>query len=304
MNRFLTLFICLFLAVSSSAQLLWRISGRDLEKPSYLFGTYHLASLSVLDSIEGVMPAIRSVDKVYGEVVASDMLDSDTLVSVAQRLILPGDTELADLLAPQEFSIVEAFLNENLGLILADINMAKMFPVALTNQITVFAAAKGIPGYNPSNPLDAGIQALAKQLGKDVGGLESVSFQMDLMVSQPLKRQAEQLVCTVESFDSLVVQSKRLTDAYYSQDLLLIEALMIGDGVDSACDYTQEEKDAIINERNKAWLRKMPGIMESGSTLFAVGAGHLAGSDGLIALLVDAGYDVEPVEKLTNERMQ
>ena len=101
-----------------------------------------------------------------------------------------------------------------------------------------------------------------------------------------------------------MVQSKRLTDAYYSQDLLLIEALMIGDGVDSACDYTQEEKDAIINERNKAWLRKMPGIMESGSTLFAVGAGHLAGSDGLIALLVDAGYDVEPVEKLTNERMQ
>ena len=195
-------------------------------------------------------------------------------------------------------------MNENLGLSLADINMAKIFPVALTNQITVFAAAKGIPGYNPSNLLDAGIQVLAKQLGKDVGGLESVSFQMDLMVSQPLKRQAEQLVCTVESFDSLVVQSKRLTDAYYSQDLLLIEALMIGDGEDSACDYTPEEKYALINERNEAWMRKLPDIMESGSTLFAVGAGHLVGSDGLIAMLIDAGYEVEPVEKPMYERME
>ena len=65
-----------------------------------------------------------------------------------------------------------------------------------------------------------------------------------------------------------------------------------------------KEKDAIINERNKAWLRKMPGIMESGSTLFAVGAGHLVGSDGLIAMLIDAGYEVEPVEKPMYERME
>lgn len=304
MKRIALFIICVLITVSTDAQLLWRITGNGLKKPSYLFGTYHIAPFSMVDSIEGLASAINNVDKVYGEVVASDMLNPDTLAYMAQRLTLPGDTTLAGLLSPQEFSTVETFLENNLKLSLDDINMAKMLPVAVTNQITVLTTVKGVPDYDPSNPLDAGIQELAKSLGKEVEGLESVGTQMDLMVSQPLPRQIEQLVCTVESFDSLAAQSRQLTDAYFSQDLLRIEALMIGDGEDSACDYTPEEKYALINERNEAWMRKLPDIMESGSTLFAVGAGHLVGSDGLIAMLIDAGYEVDPVEKPMYERME
>ena len=44
------------------------------------------------------------------------------------------------------------------------------------------------------------------------------------------------------------------------------------------------------------WLTKMPGIMNEKPTLFAVGAGHLLGENGVLNLLYKAGYTVEPVQ--------
>ena len=65
------LFICV--ALNSNAQLLWKISGNGLEKPSYIFGTHHLAPLSIKDSIAGMPQAINETSQVYGEVMMSEM---------------------------------------------------------------------------------------------------------------------------------------------------------------------------------------------------------------------------------------
>ena len=55
-------------AFCANAQLLWKISGNGLEKPSYVFGTHHVAPASMLDSIPGFNQAIADCDVVYGEV--------------------------------------------------------------------------------------------------------------------------------------------------------------------------------------------------------------------------------------------
>lgn len=302
MRRILMVVFVVITTVSVNSQLLWRVSGNGLEKPSYLFGTLHLAPMSVVDSIYGLREVVENVDVVCGEVVAASMQSADTLSYMAGRMVLPGDSTLADLLDAQEFVAVKGFLENRLGIDFDGSGLSKMIPAAITNQITMLVTAESVPGYNPANQLDAGLQSVAKLLGKNVCGLESVRFQIDLIAGVPLERQAEQLLCTVESFDSLVVQSRRLVDAYYSQDLLEIESLMQEDG-DSHCGYTQDEQYALIGARNKAWMKKLPKIMGGGSVLFAVGAGHLSCGDGLIALLLDAGYEVEPVEKPLYDRM-
>ena len=38
---------------SANAQLLYKISGKDLKSPSYIVGTYHLAPVSFVNAIEG-----------------------------------------------------------------------------------------------------------------------------------------------------------------------------------------------------------------------------------------------------------
>ena len=168
MKRIALFVICVLITVSTDAQLLWRITGNGMEKPSYLFGTYHIAPFSLVDSIEGLASAISNVDKVYGEVVASDMLNPDTLAYMAQRLTLPGDTTLAGLLSPQEFSTVETFLENNLKLSLDDINMAKMLPVAVTNQITVLTTERssGLRPFQSARCRDSGAREIAGKRGR------------------------------------------------------------------------------------------------------------------------------------------
>lgn len=56
----------------SNAQLLWEVTGNGLSKPSYLFGTHHIAPVSVMDSVPGFASALASADKVYGEMVMSE----------------------------------------------------------------------------------------------------------------------------------------------------------------------------------------------------------------------------------------
>ena len=66
----LSIAVCSF---AINAQLLWKVSGNGLEKPSFLFGTHHVAPASMIDSIAGFDEAINTCDVVYGEVVKSDL---------------------------------------------------------------------------------------------------------------------------------------------------------------------------------------------------------------------------------------
>ena len=44
---------------SANAQLLYKISGKDLKSPSYIVGTYHLAPVSFINAIEGIMKVLH-----------------------------------------------------------------------------------------------------------------------------------------------------------------------------------------------------------------------------------------------------
>ena len=60
------------LTFQSNAQLLWKISGNGLEKPSYLFGTHHVAPIHICDSIAGFNEAFNSCKQLYGELELDD----------------------------------------------------------------------------------------------------------------------------------------------------------------------------------------------------------------------------------------
>lgn len=52
----------LSLALGVRAQLLWKVSGNGLEKPSYIMGTHHLAPLSITDSIASLPQAMEQAE--------------------------------------------------------------------------------------------------------------------------------------------------------------------------------------------------------------------------------------------------
>ena len=67
-KRISLIFAVTMLALAGQAQLLWKVSGNGLGRPSYIFGTHHMAPSSMIDQIAGMDEAIEGCDIVVGEI--------------------------------------------------------------------------------------------------------------------------------------------------------------------------------------------------------------------------------------------
>lgn len=279
------------ISMGAHAQLLWKISGKNLEKPSYVFGTHHVAPLSIVDSIPEMGTVISATEQVYGEI---DMLSmQSSMQQMAMAMMLPSDTTLLDLLGEKVYVEVDSVMaHYRLGS-LANPAMQRMKPAALSSLLAVAMSRAVLPEFG-STQLDAYFQLQAREAGKPVGGLETAQQQMRILYGAPLRRQAEQLACVVENADWNVALMKSLGDAYMRQDLDALEELM-SQKLGGACDSTPEEDEMLVGGRNDAWMEQMPKIMEAHSTLFVVGVGHLVGERGLLRQLQKCGYQVEGI---------
>ena len=293
MKRLITLLLVVAATLGAQAQLLWKVSGNGLDQPSYLFGTYHLAPLGIKDSIAALPQAMQDVQQVYGEIVMADMMKPETLMKMQQQMMLPADTTLKSLFSPAEFETIAQAVQEYLKVDIALLD--RMKPAALMQQLTVLFYLKHTPGYNPQEQLDASFQQEATKAGKKVGGLETVQSQLDILLNKPLRRQAEDLYCFLSNPDKAERQAKEVIAAYAAQDLDAMLRLM-EEKEGTKCDPTPEEMAQLLYDRNHAWVKQMPALMQAAPTLFVIGAGHLPGDQGLIKLLQAQGYAVEALK--------
>ncbi|MCD8184228.1 MAG: TraB/GumN family protein [Bacteroides sp.] len=294
MKKLLGLLLFISIALSANAQLLWKISGNGLEKPSYIFGTHHFSSLSIKDSIAAMPQAMNETDQVCGEILMSEMMTPAFAQSMQQQMMMPKDTTLQSLFTSEQYEEIGKVVKDNM---MVDIAMlAQLKPTAITQQLTILLYLKHTPGYNPQEQLDTYFQQQAQQQGKKVCGLETAQSQIDVMFNgQTLQRQANLLYCLVSDMDRTLEQSKRLASAYTKQDLDTILQLMEErDG--NSCDPLPGEMEAMLDGRNKAWIQKMPAIMTENPTLFVVGAAHLPGDNGVLNLLKQQGYTIEAMK--------
>lgn len=293
MKKIFALLLFLCFTAGAHAQLLWRISGKDLARPSYVFGTHHLAPCSIVDSVAGFHQALHDVDRVVGEVVMADMMHPDTLSRLQSAMLLPASTTLRDLYSAPRYDTVAVAVKQLLGVDLKALE--RMTPAALSTQVSMVLALKSIPGFDPRRQLDSWVQTQAASLGKKIGGLESVEFQIGTLYrSQSLERQAEQLYAMITHTDLAQELVRDLTRAYMDRDLDRVGEQLTR-RQNTAADPLPEEEERLIYGRNRQWADAMPRIMTESPTLFVVGCGHLPGDRGLLHLLREAGYRVEAV---------
>lgn len=297
---FLSLILAIVSAFACNAQLLYKISHKSLEKPSYIVGTYHLAPASFIDSIPGAKTALDAVDVVCGEVVMSEMESSENQKKVQAAIILPDGKSLTDVFTADEMlrinDYMDKLLDMNLNNPLLKSQMGKMTPMALSTQLQLVQYMKLTPNFNPMKLIDAHFQNVAKRAGKSVAGLETVDFQIEtLYKGTTIERQKQQLLCMVDNDEYYALQMKELSAAFFAQD---IQALwdVTEEKMGNLCDTTPQEEEALIYGRNAAWAEKMPAMMGEASTLFVVGAAHLPGEKGVLELLKAKGYTIEAVK--------
>ena len=286
-------------AFNAQAQLLYRISGKGLESPSYIVGTYHLAPASFADSIPGMRQAIEQTNQVCGELDMMDAFKPENAAQLIQSQMLPEGVTLSSLLSAEQLSRLNTLLLEVLGTNLEDeafaAQMEKMKPVTLSTTLSLASYMKKTQSFNPMELLDNYFQTLALQNGKSVKGFETVEFQMDVLYGSELPKQVEDHMCLVDHFDEATELVDRITSAYFSQNFQQLESVL-EEEMEGSCAATPEEEAALLDNRNQNWITMMPDMMAEKPTLFVVGAGHLCGEKGVLKLLEGLGYTVEGIK--------
>ena len=89
---------------------------------------------------------------------------------------------------------------------------------------------------------------------------------------------------------------KKMVGFYKNQDLQGLYLFMIESfQEDKSIEESKEMKNRMLDQRNKNWIPKLENWMKQKTLFVAVGAGHLAGEQGVLQLLKNQGYIVEPV---------
>ena len=289
MKRILTILALSLLCLTSNAQLLWKISGNGIKKPSYIVGSHHACTFQYCDSIPGLMKAFEMVDNVIGEydMVKSQQMSPEETIKLQSMMMMPADTSFASLFSEDEKAKLDEFLKSKLG-VPSDM-LATLKPIAIMITVQNKVIMEVLPDAATMTGMDKYMQTFADYKGKGVGGLETMNYQMELLFGGSLESQADALLEYIDTGNTKELMTK-LTDAYKSQDLDQLWDIFM----DQISEY---DYDNVVTVRNKNWEKQMKELLPKQSTLFVVGAGHLPGEKGMINLLREAGYKVKSVKK-------
>jgi uncharacterized protein YbaP (TraB family) len=264
--------------------LLWRISGKGITKPSYLFGTMHILCASDAKLTDSLKAAIATCDEVYFEINLSDMSD---MMNSIKYMRMSDDKKLSDLLKPDEYTRVKDYFTKHSSLL--PFSMLERFKPML---ISGLIEEQGLDCQTTDGMELMIMQQLhAQTQKKPVNGLETASFQAGLFDSIPYEQQAKELVNYIDSADENKAATRQLAELYVHQDLDSIEQLS-----DKDDPGMSGYMDLLLYNRNRKWAKELDTLLPRKSLLIAVGAAHLPGKEGVIQLLRREGYTVDPIK--------
>lgn len=262
--------------------LLWRISGKGVSKPSYLFGTMHILCAEDAQLGDSLKVVIAQCDELYFEINLGDMTG---MLNSMKYMRMNDSKKLSDLLKPDEYSRVKDYFTKH----------ASMLPFGMLERFKPMLISGLIEEQGMDCPTADGMELTIMKEGrpyhKPINGLETAEFQAGLFDSIPYELQAKELVNYIDSSDQNSKMMRQLVALYKEQDL---------EGIDQ---LSQKEEtginrymDLLLYDRNRKWANELDGLLGDKSLLIAVGAAHLPGINGLIQLLRRKGYTVEPVK--------
>lgn len=295
MKRFLLFTLIVVGAICANAQLLWKVSGNGLEKPSYLFGTHHFISGDFIDSIPNLSQVINDIDEVYVEIQNDAMTSPEALQLMTKAMMAPQDSTLDKLYSPEGLKIIDEVVRKYYGVFGIGIDkFYTMKPATVMMQLQVIQSSSAIPGFNPNNLIDKAVEKRCTSKGKKANSLESIEFQTGLLFNAPLNKQASDLLEMCKNDSKMEEMAKELVDDYKHQRIEKLLEIMSDKELGGS---DAEDLERLVFARNRNWIPTIVESMKKGSILVSVGAGHLPGENGVISLLRAQGYTVSPISQ-------
>ncbi len=255
---------------------LWRISGNGLSRPSYLFGTIHLTDPRLFALGDSLLNAISSSEGFANEL---DLNQITPMVTEMVRQQITHSVTVKDLISKKTFDQYAPALAKKFNKPAGEITTADIL-----NEKNKWINEAG-KGKKMQTFLDAYLMDLANRQGKWIGGVEDFADQSGLLNSLVDESDIRQMALGNGSAEKTGID--RLTGIYLDGDLEGLDRYM--NGMDSTV------RDRLLIHRNHKMAFRMDSLAHIRSVVFAVGAAHLPGEEGLIRLLRARGYTVDPV---------
>jgi uncharacterized protein len=256
--------------------LLWEISGKGLQKSSYLYGTIHVICPDDLNISTNTKTAFNKTEQLYLEL---DLEDPE--LSAQMQRSMASNTHLKNLFKANDYEQLASFFKERTGYSIDVLGMIKPFYLLSYTYSPMIGCSQPIS-------VEKSFVEMAYNQNKSIFGLETLQDQLSVFEKISQRKQADMLLGYIKDFEKMQESFQVMLKEYKEENLnALIKS--------STNTYSDRYEHLLLDKRNKRWLKKMPKISNKKSTFFAVGAAHLAGEKGIINLLRKKGYTVTAV---------
>lgn len=283
-------------ATENATAILWKVE-RAGRPPSHLFGTMHLTDPRITTFSPAVKATLTGARRLLLEVNAEDLSTSGFMKAFARArplLTFTDGRRLELLLSGAEYSKTIGIL-ERAGL---PAHMAGAFRPWVASMMLALSDCERQRTAKGEAPLDQRLAREGEAMGIGVGGLETLELQFRAMANVPEADQVAILRAGLAMYDRIDDMLETTVQLYLTRQLGVIWPLQLAlaEQVGVAPKAFDSTERSLLTERNLRMRDKAVEALGEGGVMIAVGALHLPGSQGLVALLRAAGYTVTAVE--------
>lgn len=264
--------------IKHSQGILWKISKKGV-KTNYLFGTIHVSDVEITTLPEPVNKALHD----SSQFVMEALPDMEQLMLFSQSMFFNDGTLLS--------SLIDRPIYDNTKKILAAYKLG-------ADAVSVMKpwAAFLLMNYPPDEgeALDMLLLSLAQQNGAQVVGLETLMEQGKLFSNLTTQEQVKLLTDTVCHYDMVEQDFQAMKMFYLKRDLAGLYNYVHRYSMEESPIYKKLMKKLIL-DRNHTMTERLQPLLKKGNAFVAIGAMHLAGDEGVLALLEKQGYSISSI---------
>ena len=272
-------------AIATGRPALWQLADRDTTV--YLFGTIHLLPNNYSWRTAAFDKAVAGSQGLIVETIVDNNNPQALAGELARLGFRDGLPPLASRVPAEKRALLETAINKT-GIPRPAFDRMETWAAAFMLLGTQFKDL-GLSG-------DAGVETILRssftQAGKPVGQLETNTEQLSMFDTLPESAQSALLEGAIDSPAEMRSQFQQMLNAWTRGDVAGIAASFNED-----LSSSPELREALLKRRNVNWTRWIERRMATpGSVFIAVGAGHLAGTESVVAMLQRDGYRVHRVQ--------
>lgn len=259
----------------------WRVQSDS--SVLYLGGTVHLLRASDFPLPQEYDIAYEDSSKLVFETDLESMNDLSVQASLMRKLSYDDGQSLKTVLNEEAYSALETY-TASVGLPLPMLEKFKPGMIISTLQVLEFQKI----GFTPMG-VDAHFNALAQKDRKAIGQLETIDAQIGFLATMGEGNESEFILLSLKDLADTANVMDDMIAAWRTGNNAGLSELFVKDMLVEA----PKVYESLLKRRNLDWLPQIETMLADENREFVlVGAAHLVGPDGLLALLEAKGYTV------------